>query len=145
MYASSVEPALFALAAFGGIVCLATGCNSYLLLFAVNLARFEYGVADLTIVVLLDLPTVNGHHEVPVLVAAKEHMHCVAVRLNAVNHSRTSRNTCRLLSMHAEDERHTGKKYKCYSFHYVEMFVVFTMLVSPICSRLTLDLPLTKV
>ena len=72
MYASSVEPALFALAAFGGIVCLATGSNSYLLLFAVNLACFEYGVTDLAVVVLLDLPTVNGHHEVPVLVAAKE-------------------------------------------------------------------------
>lgn len=115
LYASFVEPALFALAALVGIMGLATCGNRNLFLLAVNLASLELVVADLAFAILIDFPSVNGHHKVPVLVTAQIDVQGVTTRLDAGDNARISRNTCWFLCVAIQDKCHTSKKYE-YNF-----------------------------
>ena len=125
LYAMFLQPTLLTFAAFGCVMSSTAGsCRQSAHAFAMNLALLKFAVADLALLILHNLPSIDSHHEVVTFVTAQEDVQCVAVRLNTFDHSRTCRHTRRLLCANVERERHTSKKYKRYFFHLTEMFVV---------------------
>ena len=96
-----------------GIMGLLSCHNRDELFLAILFHHTTLAIANLSFVVLTNLPAVDGHHKMHVLVTAEEDMQRIAVRLYALDLTGIGGNACRSLSLNGQsqhDKRQENKK-----------------------------------